>query len=750
MAATSKNGWAVPRQPGALPSGPVPAACGCSAFAFQGTNAHAVLTGAGLGGRGSGKPAAIWAKQRFWVAPPAHAALLQAAVKEGGRQAVLHASLVSPSLVYFWDHIVSGKVLLPGAGLFELAASAASQLAGASSGAVLAAVSIPAPLLLPSLSATPVQAPLLALCTMDASTGAIEISSLQRTVHLRASLAAIAVGHGSSRSPQRLSCGPLVGLGALKLPAADTGSVAEIGDSAVVSCGVSLSPSVLDSCLHLGALPAAAAQQLKVPAGIQALLFWGASPCTHSCAASARQVTSSVQASLIDYSLLAASQTACLVSGLLAKPLSAQPTAAPATRPPAPAAATDAGSGMLYNVQWIAASPVRNNEPVAGSMFVPSTEQARCGAALLCSAGIAAFQTGAEAQLGNMHLQTSATQPQLATTPVAGMGSDMQSSNATAGLLWGMLRSVMLEQTAVAVSAMDIDALAAAAGVSASRRPVLQLGSVARPGASPSDAYGAAVRGRLHFVAALAVVVASPCSDDQLAPIKAAKGMVAVTGGMGSLGSVLASWVECGELATSLCLIGRSGRMAASSTSAGLAGLLSASVTAVTLLLSDVSSREGSGSMLASATSPAVPLTALFHSGGVLADATLAKQSVWGIRAVFSAKVSAVERWGTTLSRQPAAAQVLFSSVAALLGSGGQPNYCAANALLDATASWHRVEVGMTRGCKSRPCVCAQLPALVCRRACQCPAFSGAHGQAAAWRPRPVPQRCGCSAWAWP
>lgn len=78
--ASKHGGWAVARQPGSLAAASASAdaaVIGISAFAFQGTNAHAVMTTvAAAAGASATKPNADWARQRFWVEPRPHAGVL--------------------------------------------------------------------------------------------------------------------------------------------------------------------------------------------------------------------------------------------------------------------------------------------------------------------------------------------------------------------------------------------------------------------------------------------------------------------------------------------------------------------------------------------------------------------------------------------------------------------------------------------------------------------------------------------------
>ena len=110
------SSFAAARQaaPGLLPaSGSLHA--GCSAFAFQGTNAHAVLSSqlapavqhAGAPGGGDAAEAA-WQRRRYWYQPAAHHLLASVAVGAGGPRfsAAFEVALGRPALAFLWEHQV--------------------------------------------------------------------------------------------------------------------------------------------------------------------------------------------------------------------------------------------------------------------------------------------------------------------------------------------------------------------------------------------------------------------------------------------------------------------------------------------------------------------------------------------------------------------------------------------------------------------------------------------------------------------
>ncbi|MGW6297186.1 beta-ketoacyl reductase, partial [Streptomyces sp. NPDC055058] len=161
-------------------------------------------------------------------------------------------------------------------------------------------------------------------------------------------------------------------------------------------------------------------------------------------------------------------------------------------------------------------------------------------------------------------------------------------------------------------------------------------------------------------------------------------GTVLVTGGTGALGARVARWAAR-HGAAHLILVSRSGDQAqgADSLRAELAGL-GAEVTFVALDLTD---RPALAALLDSH-----PVDAVVHTAGVLDDGVLDGLTPEAFSRVFAAKATGARHLDELTRDRDLSAFVLFSSFAGTVGSAGQADYAAANALLDALAERRRSE----------------------------------------------------------
>lgn len=160
-------------------------------------------------------------------------------------------------------------------------------------------------------------------------------------------------------------------------------------------------------------------------------------------------------------------------------------------------------------------------------------------------------------------------------------------------------------------------------------------------------------------------------------------GSVVVTGGLGMIGSLVMRWLSL-QSVHEIILTSRSGKV----TQAVIdqtRGRKDFTFSSISMLMCDISSQEEVFELL-NGHMGRKPISAVFHAGGVLSDATLANQTPGTHRTVYAPKVDGLRQILPRAVLHPNESMVLFSSISALLGAPGQINYSAANALLDSCA----------------------------------------------------------------
>ncbi|WP_280481337.1 type I polyketide synthase [Nocardia cyriacigeorgica] len=187
-----------------------------------------------------------------------------------------------------------------------------------------------------------------------------------------------------------------------------------------------------------------------------------------------------------------------------------------------------------------------------------------------------------------------------------------------------------------------------------------------------------AVRADRLLTARLVRAEASPGADPDFG-----SGTVLITGGTSGLGAMVAVHLAAEHQVRDLVLVSRRGPAAAGV--AELMARLSELGARPKVVACDVSDRAALRALLDEiADGPA--LSAVVHAAGVLDDATADQLTDEQIDRVLAPKVDAALHLHELTREAPLSAFVLFSSVAAVLGSAGQGNYAAANTVLDALA----------------------------------------------------------------
>ncbi|HEY5285572.1 MAG TPA: type I polyketide synthase [Solirubrobacteraceae bacterium] len=277
-------------------------------------------------------------------------------------------------------------------------------------------------------------------------------------------------------------------------------------------------------------------------------------------------------------------------------------------------------------------------------------------------------------------------------------------SDLTAAALWGLLRSAQAEHPGRFVLA-DLDAeqasWAALPAAVSSDEPQLAVREgacsaprlarvAARAGASGDEARSHAHEHRRSprsdsAVAADGAGVEQPPSAT--APLFEPAGTILLTGATGGLGALLARHLLAEHGARSLLIASRSGLRGEAGDR--LRAELESFGADVRFAACDVSDRSQAQQLIESV-SPEHPLRAVVHVAGVIDDGMLDSLTPEQLQGVLAPKVDGAWNLHELTEGLDLQAFVLYSSVAGTFGNPGQANYAAANAFLDALATFRR------------------------------------------------------------
>jgi acyl transferase domain-containing protein/NADPH:quinone reductase-like Zn-dependent oxidoreductase/acyl carrier protein/NADP-dependent 3-hydroxy acid dehydrogenase YdfG/ribosomal protein S18 acetylase RimI-like enzyme len=159
-----------------------------------------------------------------------------------------------------------------------------------------------------------------------------------------------------------------------------------------------------------------------------------------------------------------------------------------------------------------------------------------------------------------------------------------------------------------------------------------------------------------------------------------------ITGGLKGVGLYSAQWLAA-KGAKHLFLLGRS--EPAEANAAKIRDLQAQGVDVVTLI-ADVNDQAAMQAAFERIRQAGVPLKGVMHSVGVLSDGSLLQQNWPRYQAVLEPKIKGAWLLHQLTQHDELDFFLMYSSVAALLGSAGQSNHAAANAFLDAFAAYRR------------------------------------------------------------
>ncbi|WP_371749978.1 type I polyketide synthase [Streptomyces sp. NBC_01283] len=667
------------------------------------------------GGRRIPLPTYPFQRQHYWLSTPAagdgtarsHPVLDEALEPADASGLVFTGRLDAEDMPWLADHTVAGIPVLPGAGIAELALSAARR-AGAKQVAELTLEQV-----LPVARPTDIQLIVgapdedgsrpLALYSRAAGTrgaawtrhasgtlsdaGAAEVAELPSWPPSGAS--PVAVDDLYPRLAERGYAYGYTFRGLRELWRDGSDLYAVVASRAKASRdGFQLHPAALDAALHALAAADGDASRLLVPFAWQGLTLHG--PGNGPLRVRLRRGADD------SCSLLVADDTGAPV-------LSVDKLVLRELKPPAPSAASDCA---LFALDWTDLAP---NTPLLSGTWAAVGPGAEALPELVQADGTAArVHTGLDALLRSVDGGAAVPEVVLAfvtASPPGGSGPTGAAAHEVLGLLQQWLSDSRLAAGRLAL--VTRDAVAAPGDTRSDPEHAAVWGLVrAAQSEHPGrftliDGDGApqSVRGLLRAAASKEAQLAlrggrflSPRlrphrpSPSGRAPFDR-HSRVLVTGGLGALGRLVARHLVDRYGVRQLVLVGRRGPHTPGA--AEFASDLETAGVRVTVSAGDVGDRAALAAILDGLDEPP---TAVVHAAGVLDDTIVQRLTPERLDAVLRPKADAAVHLHELTRHSGLSAFVLFSSFSGTLGLPGQGNYAAANAYLDALALKRRAE----------------------------------------------------------
>ncbi|SEU29080.1 polyketide synthase 12/myxalamid-type polyketide synthase MxaF [Stigmatella erecta] len=264
----------------------------------------------------------------------------------------------------------------------------------------------------------------------------------------------------------------------------------------------------------------------------------------------------------------------------------------------------------------------------------------------------------------------------LTTRGARSVGKEPERVNVAQAPLWGLGQVLALEQPELSCTRVDLEGSAEACAE-----------ALLKELSSKAFEDQIAWRGGKRHVARLSRAADMLAARDPAAILRA-DGTYLITGGLGGLGLEVARWLVS-HGARHLLLLGR--RPPSAEAEHTLSELRQAGAQ-VEPFQADVASPDDVARALARVGESMPPLRGVVHAAGLLEDGLLLNLTEERFASVMAPKVLGTWNLHTQTRHLPLDLFVLFSSVAASLGTPGQANYSAANAFMDALAHARRAE----------------------------------------------------------